>query len=242
MALVARQRVARIMMCMKSRIAASLVLALSCFLILVSLVNGNLQIAALPIAVWVGLTAWPAGPRTSGWEPEMARSQLRRLVSWVLPSLSIILSACAMILVAWSIRSGSSSQGYDVESRMAQGEDLVVEGRLVEALGIFQSMDVPGDMPIQLARKHHNCGVLLLQTGRPDDAMAHLLVSLKHDPANAQAAFLIGKILVDRGRPQEAIFMLDVSLSIDPAFERPRRLRAQLMTHSESSRPSQDRR
>lgn len=108
--------------------------------------------------------------------------------------------------------------------KMAQAESLVHGGKLLQALHVLESTAIPEDMPLEKARKHHNCGVILLQLGRPKEAIVRFLKSLKYDPTNAQAAYLVGWISAEQDCLEEALHMASVAVAIDPEFQPARRL------------------
>jgi len=139
---------------------------------------------------------------------------------------------CFSIAIAiTSVSAGSEDAATIVLQKLDQAERLVNEGRLQDALAALEVLDVPPTMPLERARKHHDCGVILIQTGRSDDAVEHLLGSLKNDPTNAPAAYLLAVLAADKGRVDEAKAMLDIALAIRRDYEPAQRLQRKLANH-----------
>jgi tetratricopeptide (TPR) repeat protein len=106
----------------------------------------------------------------------------------------------------------------------------------------MQAVSVPDRFPLDKARRHHNCGVVLLQLRQPGAAAQHLLLALKYDSADAQAAYLLATMAAEMGRLDEARLLVDLALSIEPQFAPASRLQQRLheigpMTEKALTRP-----
>jgi Flp pilus assembly protein TadD len=102
-------------------------------------------------------------------------------------------------------------------SPIARGQALVVEGRLEEALAVFEAA---------LVAKPHNpeaafyVGDTLSRLGRPDHALPFVNRAVATEPTNADLRNYRGKMLLDCERYDEAIADYDASLRLRPgAFE-----------------------
>jgi Flp pilus assembly protein TadD len=121
--------------------------------------------------------------------------------------------------------------------RLERAEQRYQSGDRFGALALLNSMQVPEDRPLLAARKHHNCGVILMQSGRPDEAAPHLDLALQYDPADAQAAYLLGILAQHRGDRDEATRRADQALAIDPQFEPALHLKASLIRSAARRKP-----
>ena len=63
---------------------------------------------------------------------------------------------------------------------------------------------------------HTHLGLLLMETGRHEEAMAHLLKALELHPEQADAHNNLGLLLMDEGRPDEAMAHLLKALELRP--------------------------
>jgi protein O-mannosyl-transferase len=63
---------------------------------------------------------------------------------------------------------------------------------------------------------HHNLGVLLKGTGRPDEAWAHFQQALNVDPNRAETHCNLADLLDDAGRTDEALARYQKALELDP--------------------------
>ena len=94
------------------------------------------------------------------------------------------------------------------KDRTSRGVDGVVAlrrtGVWVAALAVLGASDVPKHRPLETARRHHDCGVILLKQSRPREAIVQLLASLTYDPTNVVGVHLIGRIFADQGRLDKA--------------------------------------
>ena len=61
---------------------------------------------------------------------------------------------------------------------------------------------------------------MLLQLGRPQDAIEHLERALRLKPDNANAHYNLARILMDMGRPREAREHFQQALRLDPGDAR----------------------
>jgi len=69
---------------------------------------------------------------------------------------------------------------------------------------------------------HHNLGLLIVQRGAPDEALAHFALACKADPARGQNWFSYAKAMLAAGRPQDALPLLEQARSrgiSGPGFE-----------------------
>ena len=66
---------------------------------------------------------------------------------------------------------------------------------------------------------HNNLGVMLVEAGKPEQALAHYHTSLALDPKLAETHFNLGKALSRMGRTDEAIAAYETSLRLNPRLE-----------------------
>ncbi|MEI7835656.1 MAG: tetratricopeptide repeat protein [Planctomycetota bacterium] len=199
--------------------AGAVLLGLSVAAAITAVGKGNQLILALPVAAWVVLTAWPQA------RGEAARTGRGGLVLGAMGALAAI---GTLAIFAGRLQPGIDE--VDVLRALDSAERMAAQGQVVEALRAFEAIAVPEFMPRENARKHHNCAVLLIQLQRPDLAVEHLVLSLRYDPTNAQAAYLLAVLAADKGRTDEAMAMVQMSLSLRPDQAPARRLLAKLLS------------
>lgn len=178
--------------------------------------TGNVEIAALPFAFWTGVCLWPRpGLRAS------ART-------WF--------TAAAMLsvwgLFAAHILETTAQQGPDltgIERRLDEADSLYEQGDRAAALALLESVEIPATLPIQNARRHHNCGLILVQLDRTDEAVPHLEEALQFDAADAQAAYLLGAIAWKNRQVERSHQMLDAALAIDPGYQEALALKVRIL-------------
>ena len=69
---------------------------------------------------------------------------------------------------------------------------------------------------------HHNLGLLIVQRGAPEEALAHFALACKADPGRGQNWFSYAKAMLAVGRPQDALPLLEQARArgiSGPAFE-----------------------
>lgn len=208
------------------RIAAVLVGA-SAYAAILCLLQGNQQILAWPVGTWICLVAWPT-PKTVLRRQRTSNGFSRIALRWSMPAISIATLCVSAFLLSRAVSARPETSSDAVLLELTRIDDLVKEGRLPEAMLALEKLNVPAGMPREVARKHHNAAVVLIQMRRPELAVEHLLLSLKHDPTNAQAAYLLAVLAADKGRVEEAKAMLDIALAIQPGYEPAKRLRQKL--------------
>ncbi len=209
------------------RCSAAGALGVSVLVAMFVALRGNQQVLAWPVAVWMGLLAWPGG--------EVARPGALKggrivglLRSLGMPLACVVALCVSITFAANAVHSKPEASANTVRDALSRAERLTGEGQLREALTAMEALEVPSTMPLERARKHHDCGVILIQLGRPELAVEHLLMSLKYDRTNAQAAYLLAVLAADRGRLDEATMILDMAIAIRPDFQPARRLREKL--------------
>jgi len=215
------------------KVAAALAGASACSAIL-CLSRGNQQILAWPVGIWMCLVAWPVPknvPQTQGMNKGFSCIARR----WTLPSLAIAALCVSVFLLSRAVSARPETSADVVLLELARIDDIVNEGRLPEAMQALEKFNVPAEMPREAARKHHNAAVVLIQMRRPELAVEHLLLSLKYDPTNAQAAYLLAVLAADKGRVDEALAMLDMALAIRPDYEPAQRLQRVLANQAAPS-------
>jgi len=149
--------------------------------------QGNQQIVAWPIGLLIILFLWrdPQGKDGRKHAVYKAACAYRAALA------TSLLLAISLLLVGLSVKHRGTE---GLLQRMAAGEALAHEGKLAEAVHAFEAIDVPEGMPLLMARKHHNCGVLLIRLQRLDEAAQHLGLALEYDGANVQAACLLATL------------------------------------------------
>jgi len=222
------------------RCLAAGALGASVLVALLVTLRGNQQVLAWPVAVWICLMAWPSD--------EAARRHalgggriLELMRSLALPLVCVSAMCVSITFAANAARARPETPESAVLSALARAERLSREGRLREALTAMEALDVPDKIPLERARKHHNCGVILIQLGHPELAAEHLLMSLKYDRTNAQAAYLLAVLAADRGRLDEAAAILDMAIAIRPDFQPARKLREKLANRPAQTKPAKGR-
>jgi tetratricopeptide (TPR) repeat protein len=95
-------------------------------------------------------------------------------------------------------------------SRQKRAEQFMLEGRMDEALAVFEAAlaGAPAD-----ARAWSDVGWALYDLGRHEEALVHLERALEIDPGRAEAWVCIGTIQTD---PAESIRYLDKALALSP--------------------------
>jgi len=175
------------------------------------LAKGNQQILAWPIAVWLILFLWPHKSKRTR---NVQQVNLR-----MLPIAACILAAASLILIAKAITARPEVSESGVLEALDEAERLFHQGKYVESLRDFENINVPSRVPLQKARKHHNCGVILIRLARYEEAVEHLRLSLYYDRSNVQAAYLLAVIAAEKGDLEKKQRMLDTALGIDPDYE-----------------------
>jgi hypothetical protein len=215
------------------RKALSLIVGASIWLIIISLTRGNQQILAWPAALLSALLTWPDPLAAQSFAHKASESHLPgRGHVWAHATLVLVLFTIANGLVGLKVGSKPTGRGGEILQRMAAAEAMAEHGDICGALSAFEAIAIPTNMPIQKARQEHNCGVLLIQLRRPNEAVRHLLLSLKYDPTNVQSAYLLASLAADNGKHLEAEAMIEMVLSVDPRFEPARRLQQKLRSSS----------
>jgi tetratricopeptide (TPR) repeat protein len=193
--------------------------------LVISVGEGNQEILAWPVAVWLALLFWPVrvsrpgtskppGGERKGKAQKPARPGYRQLAAPL-----AILAWAIVFATAWPAINAEAGDSRDrALAELARAGQLAGQGDLDGALAAFERIDVPATFPLDRARKHHNCGILLIRLDRKDEAAQHLALALQYDRANAQAAYLLAMLAADAGRLQDTRAMLNTALSIDPDY------------------------
>ena len=63
-----------------------------------------------------------------------------------------------------------------------------------------------------------NIGMVLLDKGRPAEALTHLLEALKKEPGSAEINHLVGLSYLRGGKPDDAVGYLTKSIEVEPRF------------------------
>ncbi len=106
----------------------------------------------------------------------------------------------------------------EIGKKLDAADTLAGRGRFEEGLTLLKSLAIPDNMPIQKARRHHNCGVFLVRLQRPAEALEQFRLSLKYDRANVQAAYMVAVLTLKQGQHKEAERMTNIALSIAPDY------------------------
>jgi len=179
--------------------------------LLFCLAKGNQQILAWPIAMWLILFLWPRKPKQSRIAINN-NSHMLFIIAVISLGISFLLVVKALAKQPEVIKSG-------VVEALDEAERMFHQGKYDESLIAFKNIHVPVSEPMQRARKHHNCGVILIYFRNYDDAVEHLRLSLHYDRSNVQAAYLLAAIAAEMGDSEEMQRMLHAALRIDSNYE-----------------------
>jgi Flp pilus assembly protein TadD len=92
--------------------------------------------------------------------------------------------------------------GTPAEQAARQGQDLLEEGRLDEALDLYREAR---ESHPDLAPFHHGVGLALHRLERPAEAETPLRRAIELDPEEGRFHLVLGHVLFELGRPEEAV-------------------------------------
>ena len=182
--------------------------------------KGNQQIIALPLALWLIVSLWPrhvpAGIRQNEQDARCHGFCLAR-VHWFTTAMTLLVWG-SVVVGAWANFPTMTTNVEEIGKKLDAADTLAGRGRFEEGLTLLKSLAIPDNMPIQKARRHHNCGVFLVRLQRPAEALEQFRLSLKYDRANVQAAYMVAVLTLKQGQHKEAERMTNIALSIAPDY------------------------
>ena len=125
--------------------------------------------------------------------------------------LGVFLVAVALSLCVPSREHRVQGRSYGLSNRAG----ILIQAEDWAAAEPFARMAVellPAPSPL-----YHNLGMILAETGRPDEAIEAYENAVKNDPGNAASATNLADLLLGRGRGEEAIAILRRALEARPA-------------------------
>ena len=103
------------------------------------------------------------------------------------------------------------------ESMEAEADELMKLGRVEEAVAMYRR--IADETAKRTAALHGEIGILLLQKGETEAAVAELEQSVRDNPLMPRAQAALGQAYLDTGRPEDAAPVLEAAHRLDPQNE-----------------------
>lgn len=115
----------------------------------------------------------------------------------------------------WAVLFAVSHLATASATTLARADDLLLAGRLDEAIGQYRALV---DRDASRFDGHNKLGYALMRTGRSAEALVAIRRALALEPQNAEAHNNLGLALIQVGRIDEALTSLQRAATLDPQY------------------------
>ena len=197
------------------------ILGIGIFTLFVVYFKGNALVMAGPMGLWAAVVSLPVikdrnaklKSRKSRRNRKHVEAKSRKIpIRFIL----IVFVWVTVVLVLWPKLAEPTLSDDNLIEEINKAEILFQKGQLEDALIAYEKLEIPEYLPLRLAQKYHNIGIISLQLKQTDNAEQALKKALLYDAQDSEACYFLGVIAFQDKRYGEAQVWLKRAQKLNP--------------------------